>query len=258
MMQVTLRHGFSGVPVRWSSNGFSGITSPPNYSLARKPYYPARRDWMRGRMATPIGSRFIGLGQPGTGQMIALGAPSIAGMTVASLAAAKVGWAVAAIPIVGPILAGVTLGLSALFARKGPRQRVATTEIVNKVEPLLQQNLQGYLSSPRNRLAQTQALPNFDARWQFVVEHCAIPEMGNPGRACIADRDRGGQFDWFAAYRNPIANDPDVQPDPTLLGSGLLTSLFPSQGDGAGPSSMILVLAAALIFGGLFIGGRSK
>jgi hypothetical protein len=125
-------------------------------------------------------------------------------------------WATTAIPIVGPIIAGVTIALMAIFSRKGPKQKVATTEIVNKVEPELQKNLAGYMSGPRTRSSQAQALENFKAGWAYVVEYCDTPAMGNPGKACVNDRNRGGQWDWWSYYYDPIANDPDVKPDPVI------------------------------------------
>jgi hypothetical protein len=197
-----------------------------------------------------------GLGQTSVGQQIALSAPSIAGATIGSLAAAHVGWAAAAIPIVGPVIAGVTLGLMALFARKGPRQKVATTQIVDQVEPLLAKNRDEYLALPvHNTSAQQQAIANFEAGWQYVVEHCGIPEMGDPGQRCISERKRGGRWDWFALYLDPIANDPNVVPDDVLL----------SATGGAGHSSSasesgnsLLIAGAALILGVLLFGGTSR
>lgn len=113
------------------------------------------------------------------------------------------------VPIVGPIIAGVSLAIGLLVSRKGPWQREATTQIVNELEPLLQQNLEGYLSGPRTPESQQVALANFDAAWSWLVssEGCGTPNFGDPGRACIADRSRGGKWDWFAYYRDPIALD---------------------------------------------------
>ena len=128
-----------------------------------------------------------------------------------------VGWMAAVIPIIGPIIAGVTFGLGKLFNRKGPRQKVATTLIVDKVEPLLKQNLDGYMSGPRNTSSQQQALANFDAGWTYVVDNCMIPEMGDPGQRCVQERQAGGQWDWFARYRDPIANDTQVSTDAATM-----------------------------------------
>jgi len=114
------------------------------------------------------------------------------------------------VPIVGPIIAGVSLGIGLLLSRKGPWQREQTTAIVNELEPLLKQNVQGYLAGPRTPESQRIALANFDAAWAWLVsgEGCGNPVFGDPGRACIADRSRGGRWDWWAYYRDPIEQNP--------------------------------------------------
>ena len=158
------------------------------------------------------------------------------------------GWMTAIIPFIGPIIAGVTFGLGLLFNRKGPKQKVATTLIVDKVEPLLKQNLDGYMSGPRNTSSQRQALANFDAGWAYVVDGCGIPEMGDPGQRCVQERQAGGQWDWFARYRDPIANDTQVRAD-----SATMTRIDPVTGQvvpvsGAGISNMMpLLLAGGLL-----------
>lgn len=113
------------------------------------------------------------------------------------------------VPIVGPIVAGVALALGIILARKGPEQKRITTEIVNELEPLLQQNLEGYFTGPRTRASQEAALANFDAAWRYLTsaQACGNPELGEPGQRCITDRAPGGQWDWWAYYRDPIAQD---------------------------------------------------
>ncbi len=190
----------------------------------------------------------------GSTQSIVLAAPQIAGAAIGGASAAGASWATAAIPIVGPIIAGVTVGLTLLFSRKGPKQKVATTQIVDAVEPLLRDNLNGYMAGPRTRSSQAQALANFDAGWQYVVEHCDIPEMGNPGKACVSDRSPGGQWDWFAYYRNPIANDPQVKDDVTAALDDVSATL--SSGSVAGvPTALLLV--GALVAIGIYAGGKN-
>lgn len=123
----------------------------------------------------------------------------------------------AAVPVIGAAIAGVMIALTLLFNRKGPKQKVATTQIVDAVEPKLAENRDAYLALPVHyQSAQTAALANFDAGWQYVVSQCNIPEMGDPGQRCTSDRQRGGQWDWFAYYRDPIANDTAVVPDPQV------------------------------------------
>lgn len=185
---------------------------------------------------------------------IVLAAPSIAGGAVtvggSSSIAASV-WGAAAVPVVGAIVAGVTIGLMALFNRKGPKQKVATTQIVDSVEPMLADNRDGYLAGPRTRSSQAQALANFEAGWDYVVQNCGDVVMGDPGKRCISERTRGGRWDWFALYRDPIANDADVQPDPSII-----DAVFGAPGGGRSPVPLFVALGLAV--GALFIvGGRS-
>jgi hypothetical protein len=72
------------------------------------------------------------------------------------------------------------------------------------------------MSGPRTRSSQAAALKNFDDAWAYLTsaEACGNPQLGNPGKACISDRSRGGRWDWFSYYRDPIAQDPNVKEDP--------------------------------------------
>lgn len=153
----------------------------------------------------------------GAGADIVASAPEIAGAGLTAASASGMAWATAAIPIVGPIIAGVTLGLGFLFGRKRGRQKVAATKIVDDLEPLLQRNLDGYLNGSRTKTAQRQAVANFDAAWNYLIgpKGCGQEALGDPGHWCIDDRKAGGKWDWWKRYRSPIANDPDVKPDPT-------------------------------------------
>lgn len=137
------------------------------------------------------------------------------GIATAAGIAAHAAW----VPVVGAAVAAVTLALGLFFARKGPQQKVISTQIVDQLESDPQfgmaANLAAYFDGPRTRASQAQALANFDAAWEWLrsAEACGNPELGNPGRACIQDRDRGGRWDWFALYRDPIASDPQVRDD---------------------------------------------
>ncbi|MBK7927073.1 MAG: hypothetical protein IPJ98_06100 [Bryobacterales bacterium] len=215
-------------------------------ALVARPVYlaPPRRLRARGLSGTQAGDiTNVAVGTAGSllsggGSMkekLVVSAPSIAGGILtaggtSSIAATT--WGTLAIPVIGAAVAGVTIGLTLLFARKGPKQKVATTKIVDQVEPLLEENLQGYLNGPRTRTAQEQAMQNFLAGWQFVVDHCNIPEMGDPGQRCVSERTRGGKWDWFALYYDPIANDAGVKADPGLTDQ--VSALF-----GGGASSLL-------------------
>jgi hypothetical protein len=124
-------------------------------------------------------------------------------VSAAGSASGAIGTAVGSawIPIVGPALAAVTL---LFMARKRPGQKRATTQIVDELEPLLQQNRAAYFEGPRTAASKEAALANFDAAMAELQQACGAPEYGSPGRACIADRIRGGRWDWYAMYRDPI------------------------------------------------------
>lgn len=117
-----------------------------------------------------------------------------------------------------PISAGISVGLMAFTAwmsRRGPQQKVASTSIVNELEPVLKENLDAYMAGPRTKLAQAAHLAQFDQAWAYLksAEGCGNAELGKPGQNCIGDRARGGRWDWASYYRDPIASDPDVKVD---------------------------------------------
>lgn len=124
------------------------------------------------------------------------------------------------VPVVGAAIAGVTLAVTALLSRKSGRQKLAATEIVEDIEPLLRDNLASYEASERTRADQQAALENFDRLWNYVETACSDPALGSAGVRCINERKRGGSApwcptatgcDWFTLYRDPIANDPEVR-----------------------------------------------
>lgn len=121
-------------------------------------------------------------------------------------------WAVAA-PIIASGLTSVGAAIWSSINQRGARKE-ATTQIVNTYEPYLQQNVAAWEQSGKTVSEQAYALKNFDDIWGQVKAECG-QGYGDPGRWCVEDRQRGGQFDWFRRYRDPIANDPNVQPDPT-------------------------------------------
>jgi len=95
------------------------------------------------------------------------------------------------------------------------------------------------------------------------MANCGAAEMGEPGRRCISERQRGGTApwcptgsgcDWFILYRDPIANDVPV-PSPSVADSigGSIASIF-GGGDGGSESNMLpLLLGAGLIGAALLL-----
>ena len=191
-------------PFQYTQNGLGGLGQDISE-------YFTQGQTTQGGFRLPSGGSTT---QAAVGTGLAVTSSAIAsGSSLASSAT----WLAAAGGPIGLAVAGVTIALTALFSRKKPGQKRATTEIVDSVEPMMQQNLAGYMSGPHTVSSQYQALQNFDAGWDYVVKSCGIAEMGTPGKWCIDDRKPGGQWDWFARYRDPIANDPNVVPDPGLV-----------------------------------------
>ena len=232
----------------------------------------------------PVVEGLRGLGQSPYGSSLATGAAPAIGTAANLLTASgqvkgytttqgivKVGSAAGSGFLVGgPIGAGVAAAIAAiqlLFSRKGPKQKVATTKIVDQVEPILKQNLAAYLASPRTQSDQAAALGVFDAGWAYVVQYCDIPEMGAPGKECVKDRAAGGEWDWFAYYRDPIANDPAVIPDAMVDASGnpMVTrdpatgALIPASSASVLSSLPLpLLIGGALILAALALGGSKS
>jgi hypothetical protein len=83
---------------------------------------------------------------------------------------------------------------------------VQATSIVNQVEVVMKQNLVAFQGGQLDR--QT-AIDNFSRLWNTVLQGCsAIP--GAAGTNCIGDRQRGGKWNWFALYLDPIQNAPQL------------------------------------------------
>lgn len=165
--------------------------------------------------------------QLGSASQTATQAVSTAG-TVATIGAQSGWWlSAAAVPVIGAAVAGVTIGLQLIFNRKGPKQKVASTKIVDDLEPLLKNNVEAYMSGPRTRSSQAAAIQNFDDAWAYLIsdQACGSQALGNPGKACISDRSKGGKWDWFSYYRDPIANDSQVVADPV---ADSLSQLLPT------------------------------
>ena len=80
--------------------------------------------------------------------------------------------------------------LAGLYARD------VTTDIVDDVEPLLQQNRDLFLGGPRTKAHKAQALAYYDAQWQYITGRsgCGARTLGAAGYACIAQRSRDGAW----------------------------------------------------------------
>jgi hypothetical protein len=177
-----------------------------------------------------------------TNTQIAATAGTVASSTAGVLVALGV-----AVPVVGPIVAGIAaIGvlITQLFSGCG-QTCVQASNLANQAEQLLKQAFSSYMSAGVHTESARQAyLSLFDQTWAQLQQYCGNPQLAQAGMRCISDRQRGactwkaspggwsqganGQWtytnygaagsgttcwDWFVGYRDPVADDPTVVPD---------------------------------------------
>lgn len=184
--------------------------------------------------------RRLGVGDAASDAQIAqqagtIAAPAVAAATGTTVAGILGVSTAVAIPIVGAAIVGVTILVAELVKNSGCGQTcIETSGWANQAEPLLRQNIAAYfgVTPPRSQSQQNAALANFDAIWARLAQMCGDPSTGNAGKRCISDRQSGACtwkatadspwpggppagscWNWFNAYRDPIANDPNVVAD---------------------------------------------
>ena len=146
---------------------------------------------------------------------------------------------------------------------------IEATEVVNYAECVMALNLQTYLgmACPRSAAAQAAALQVFNSAWSYIVQSCtAIGGAGGSEQNCIAPRNRGGQYDYFASFYDPINNDTCVSADaapvnattgaPAANQDEANSSAVSAVTTATGLSSssmlpLLLIVGGALLFGGV-------
>ena len=124
------------------------------------------------------------------------------------------------------IAAGISQIFSKAFSGCGS-SCVQATQIVNEIGPYLEQLASNYVNaSVRTPSMQAQALAIFDSTWAQLVQLCSDPALGDAGRRCISERQRGGSAPWcptstgcdyFTLYRDPIEQTPPNAEDPITV-----------------------------------------
>jgi hypothetical protein len=156
--------------------------------------------------------------------------------------------AAAAIPIAGAVLAVGVLVYSFLHNTRGLQQNVETTTVVNQAATLMQQNLDAWQASSKSYSTQAAALAQFDSLWAQVIKFCSQASEGSPGERCISERQRGGKYDFFSYYRDPIVNDPHAgDPDRTAEAASTAAVTDLLTGSGTAPASDLAWLIPAAV-----------
>jgi len=229
-------------------------------------------------------------------QGVATTATILSSLSIASTVAAGgvaaeatvLGISAAVVPVIGAAIAGiVAVGIAVANMFKGCGQTcIAATNIANQVGDELAKNVDHYTSSPiRFASMQAAALNVFDTAWAALVQACNNPQLQAAGQRCITDRQRGACvwkaspggwnpdgtytmwgpagsgtscWNWFTGMRDPIANDPFVQPDPTPAPAGATGSIVlpgstgSTQTDG-GLATTLSTIPTPLLIGGAIL-----
>ena len=177
-----------------------------------------------------------------------------------------------AVPIIGAAIVGAATAIAYFIKNSGCGPTcVQTSQWANQAEPYLKQNADAYFAqpAPRTRSQQQAALNTFDTVWARLQQLCGQPDVGNAGVRCISDRQQGackwratgtppwpgspavGEcWNWFNAYRDPIAHDAVVE-DASLLDEAGLSLSLPGEPGGVG--LLPLALVAGLIIAGVML-----
>jgi hypothetical protein len=222
----------------------------------------------------------LGDGEVAAGQGAAAGAMQIAtSSTVGGKVSGAGGMILAAAPFAGPAapivaIAGAVVTVAGkIIAMVGwgdgcGKNCILTSDWANQAETLLRANIDAYFNSPvRNQSTQETSLAGFDAIWNQLATACGQANLGGAGQRCTGDRERGackwkqtGQspwpggpalgdcWNWFSAYRDPIANDTGVVPDSAIDTSSVGTAVDSIFGGSLSSSSTLpLLLVAGLL-----------
>ena len=143
---------------------------------------------------------------------------------------------------------------------------VPMSNAANQAEVILQQNVQNWQNLPsvyRTTPNRTTFTDNFDTIWNAYVTACNAIFQTDPNGSdakkalnrSLGDRQRGGKFDWFAAYRDPIGNSATPGDSITTLDLSaqqldkfVLASVV--AGDGSGAAEIADAQVAAILGSG--------
>lgn len=228
-------------------------------------HYYLRSNYLRGRG--------LGLTEQQIGSIATTGASTGASIATAlaigGAAGGPIGAAVgAAVGIIGTLITN-------LFQPNV--QKIQASNDANQIEPILQQNVANWFSIPTNQRyasVQAAALNVFNQAWAQYVSlvtpllnkapnsitdrqqgachfHTAQPcgWQGNTFVSCGPNVSNGGYcWNWWVGYHDPIANDPNVQPDSAASSASSSSSSAAGDVSVAGVSiSPYLLVGAGLL-----------
>jgi hypothetical protein len=143
----------------------------------------------------------------------------LGGGTGADIAGGIQAGLMAAAPFTGPaapfvlMAAQMVAPIAKMFAGCGVTCKEATT-IANNAEDAANRLLSQWNAVPVKYASIQKAYLAAQADvWNYLSGSCQ-KIGGQGGQQCLADRQRGGKFDFFIHYVDPVANEKDIVPDP--------------------------------------------
>lgn len=173
------------------------------------------------------------------------GAVAAAGATIATLAPLAGPFA----PLVAGFGAAVTL-FANMFHGCGPTC-VQATQLANQAQQIWQQIKDQYFAMPVRHVSDQQAALNaMDQVWVWLKDSCNQPALADAGQRCWTERqcNPNGKFSWCPSFRDPVANDPAVLPDPIVTPASVLASAL-----NISPDSTMALLGVALVAAGVLL-----
>lgn len=162
--------------------------------------------------------------------------PAITAATTAASSGGAASTGVIAGAAGGPIglaIGGAITGLMLLFGRKGPKQKLAATDIVNAAATFFQTNDADFFAG---RISKQEALSRFEQVANEAFNQLA--QLGDPGHRAIEERKPGGKYDWWKDHYDPIATAATATPNP-------LQSVM--AGNVSSPSPLIMIAGLAVV-----------
>ena len=215
--------------------------------------------WDSGLSQNDPNSNLVNFAQtlPSAAMSGAATANMLGGSTGADIAGGIQAGLMAVAPFTGPaapfvlMAAQMVAPIAKMFAGCGATCKEATT-IANNAEDAANKLLDQWNAVPVKYKSIQQAYLAAQADvWNYISGSCQ-KIGGQGGSQCIADRQRGGKFDFFAHYVDPVANETDIVPDPPSTATTSNTSLL--SGTVAGlPMPLILGGAGLVLL--LMLGG---
>ena len=246
-MRLAFQDGQVYVPVKYQGIGALGQDTTDSSS------------WDSGLQQSDPNSNLMNFAQtlPSAAMAGAATANMLGGSTGADIAGGIQAGLMAAAPFTGPaapfvLMAAQLVGpIAKMFAGCGATCKEATT-IANNAEDAANRLLDQWNAVPvKYKSIQKAYLAAQADVWNYLSGSCQ-KIGGQGGQQCLADRQRGGKFDFFIHYVDPVANETDIVPDPVVPSTGLFG------GAGGGLPMPLILGGAGLVVLLLMSGGGGK